>query len=132
MLDRLRFHFRVLRIPVTLMVVFTVLLYFLLRDTSISRDGNFLGLLSQFDGTVTSVLAALVALRLPATGSPERDGRARRRSLHLKWSVLFALLCFSVTTVSVHYHQFGAWGLALNITTIAVVGWMLGGENQEI
>ncbi|BCL30507.1 hypothetical protein ACFFS2_37870 [Streptomyces aurantiacus] len=119
---------RVLWLPVLLMVLATVAVHEATERLSISRDPAVMGLLSQFDGTATTVFVALATLRTSVrSGAPGGNARLWRRSVRFQFAAAFALAAFVVATAAAHYTGLGSWAVALNATTIVAVLWALVG-----
>ncbi|WP_307661106.1 hypothetical protein [Streptomyces sp. V1I1] len=119
---------RVLRMPVFLMTLATLAVHEATERLSISRDTTVMGLLSQFDGTATTVFVALATLRTSVKSeSLEENARMWRRSVRFQFAAAFALVAFIVSTAAAHYTGLGSWAVALNLTTTAAVLWALVG-----
>lgn len=130
--DTVRFYVGVLRLPLLLSVMATVAIYCVARQMSVTRDTTFLGLLSQFDGTATTVFLALGTIGPSARSAGlGTETRARRRGVQIRFAAAFALVSFAFATAGAHYHALGAWALALNVTTIAAILWGLAGTGVE-
>ncbi|WP_157519122.1 hypothetical protein [Herbidospora mongoliensis] len=126
----MRLYLRTLRIPALVMIGITIVVFLLTRRSSIVEDGTFLGLLSQFDGTATTVFVALATLR-SSSDEKIKAAYALRRSIQIRFAGIFALISFVIATTSVHYKFLGAWALALNVATVAAIAWGLVGARME-
>ncbi|MDT0436004.1 MULTISPECIES: hypothetical protein [Streptomyces] len=125
---RITFYARVLRVPLLVMVLATAAVHEGTRRLSISSDTEVMGLLSQFDGTATTVFVALATLRASVRSeTPEGNARMWRRSVRFQFAAAFALVAFVVATAAAHYTNLGSWAVALNITTTVSVLWALVG-----
>ncbi|MFJ6128768.1 hypothetical protein ACIQKE_27190 [Streptomyces griseoviridis] len=114
--------------PLLLMVLATLAVHEGTERLSISRDPDVMGLLSQFDGTATTVFVALATLRTSVrSGTPEGSARMWRRSVRFQFAAAFALAAFVVATAAAHYTGLGPWAVALNVTTTISVLWALVG-----
>ena len=118
--------------PVLLMILATLAVHEATEHLSISHDTTVMGLLSQFDGTATTVFVALATLRTSVRSeSPGGNARMWRRSVRFQFAAAFALAAFVVATAAAHYTGLGSWALALNATTIAAVLWALVGPLES-
>lgn len=127
----INFYVRVLRLPVLLVIPTTLAAYCFVKGMSIGRDATVMGLLSQFDGTATTVFVALATFRT-ATKSDAYGKSARmwRRTVQIQFAATFALVSFVLATAAAHYPFLGAWAIALNVTTVAAILWGLAGTTE--
>ncbi|MER6357136.1 hypothetical protein ABT186_36315 [Streptomyces sp. NPDC001634] len=124
----IKFYARVLRIPLLFMILATLAVRVAAQDMSIGRDTAVMGLLSQFDGTATTVFVALATFRTSVRSeSSEGNARMWRRTVRIQFAAAFALVSFVVATAAAHYQVLGAWAIALNVTTVVAVLWALVG-----
>ncbi|WP_432191212.1 hypothetical protein [Streptomyces sp. bgisy027] len=123
---RITFYARVLWVPVLLMILATLAVHEATERLSISHDTTVMGLLSQFDGTATTVFVALATLRTSTRSTtPKGNARMWRRTVRFQFAAAFALAAFVVATAAAHYTSLGSWAVALNVTTAAAVLWAL-------
>ncbi|MEV7975040.1 hypothetical protein [Streptomyces sp. NPDC086519] len=127
----IKFYARVLWVPVVVMLFVTLALHEVTERLSISSDTAVMGLLSQFDGTATTVFVALATLRTSVTPkTPGGNARMWRRSVRFQFAAAFALVAFVVATAAAHYTALGPWAVALNVTTTFTVLWALVGPME--
>ncbi|WP_189261322.1 hypothetical protein [Streptomyces fuscichromogenes] len=113
------------------MLFATFALHEVTERLSISGDTAVMGLLSQFDGTATTVFVALATLRTSvAPKTPGGNARMWRRSVRFQFAAAFALLAFVIATAAAHYTALGPWAVALNVTTTVTVLWALLGPME--
>ncbi|WP_416979412.1 hypothetical protein [Streptomyces sp. T028] len=129
---RIKFYARVLWAPVLLMILATLGVHEATERLSISRDSTVMGLLSQFDGTATTVFVALATLRTSVRSeTPGGNARMWRRSVRFQFAAAFALAAFVVATAAAHYTDLGSWAVAINVTTTTTVLWALVGPIES-
>lgn len=104
---------------------------YLLRSTDLVTDTGYLGLLSQFDGTAVSVLAAWSAIQL-VSADAVRASTIQRRDTFLKLAAITALAGFVLSTISVHYKDLGVWATAANIVIVLAILWAISGSAREV